>query len=162
MKDFFYAIIIIFIAVFSILVYYLLKDILNKRMLKSMKDRIKHKRYTDQKYYLKSYITHYLSYLERGDLFWIVVFSRQYPDVQIQISYNYVLHNINMIASIENSDKNIENKLSNEGVNQLKKVESSYLLNLKLDPELIVNIIFLIFEFVHKRRYNLNVWIKVS
>ena len=162
MKDFFYAIIIIFVVVFFIVVYYVTRDLLQKRVIKYMKIRIREKRYTDQKYYLYSYLTHYLSYLEKGDVFWISVFSRQYPFLQIQISYDIILNTVNIIGPVEELGDKGEHKLLSAGALQLKKEDEIFILSAKPDPGHIVHIIFLIFEMVHKQKFNLNLKISAS
>jgi hypothetical protein len=162
MKNFFSAIITIFIVVFIVVIYYTIRDLWQRKVIEGMKIKIREKRYNDQKYYLQTYLDHNLSRLVNEELFWILVYVKKYPYHKVQLIYDKMSGNINIMTNSEKLDKKVIDSLIKLGITQFLKDNELYILSTVINSGIINEIIFFIFTTIYNQKSNLNLKIKTS
>ena len=162
MKNFFSAIIIIFIIVFFIVLYYLIRDLLQRRLNERRKIKINQKRSNDQKYYLRTYLEYNLSRLVKEEIFWILIFSKQRPYHKVQLIYDKMSGNINIMTNSAKLDKKLKDRLIELGIQRFLREDELDIYSTVLNSNIISEIIFFIFTDIYDRKSNLNLKMKTS
>jgi hypothetical protein len=162
MKNFFTAIGYIFLVALSIVIYYLIRDFLQKKVIERMIIKLQKKNCSDQKYYLLSYLEYHLLCLVREELTWIQVFSKKYPFNQVQLIYDRINDNINIMTNSREIGQEVKSRLIQLGIRRFVKENEFYIFGTKVNAQRITEIIFFIFAKVYNQESNCHLKIKAS
>jgi len=162
MRSFFTAIFFIGLSGLVLILYYGLKFIINRRSVKNREENIKKKLYEDEKTFFREYLKTLLPKLKKGEIQWLLIFSRLFPDNKIEITYNAAKKAIHVFNRGRQILPGEEEKIMNFGANSYMREDEAHLVRTPLNSKIISDIIYYLFEIIHGQEKAVNLKIKTS
>ncbi|MCK4754893.1 MAG: hypothetical protein KAS58_06645 [Calditrichia bacterium] len=162
MNNFFTVIVIIAVSIFIFVIYYTSKNLYYRYKQRILKSRIQKKRYEDEKKYIRYYLKSLLSDLESGKLRWILISSRLYPEVKLELIYNSIDKTIQIQHRIRNVSSEELNMLKNLGLQTYDIKNDLFCFNVLLNSKIVTDIVYFVLEQVSKQTYAHNIKVVTS
>ena len=162
MTNFFTVIVIIAVSIFIFIIYYTSKNLYYRYKQRILKSKIQKKRYEDEKKYIRYYLKSLLSDLESGKLRWILISSRLYPEVKLELIYNSIDKTIQIQHRIRNVSSEELNMLKNLGLQTYDIKNDLFCFNVLLNSKIVTDIVYFVLEQVSKQTYAHNIKVVTS
>ncbi len=162
MNNFFTVIVIIAVSIFIFVIYYTSKNLYYRYKQRILKSRIQKKRYEDEKKYIRYYLKSLLSDLESGKLRWILISSRLYPEVKLELIYNSIDKTIQKQHRIRNVSSEELNMLKNLGLQTYDIKNDLFCFNVLLNSKIVTDIVYFVLEQVSGQTYAHNIKVVAS
>ncbi|MCK4559212.1 MAG: hypothetical protein KAV45_05460 [Calditrichia bacterium] len=162
MNNFFTVIVIIAVSILIFVIYYTSKNLYYRYRQRILKSEIQKKRYEDEKKYIRYYLKSLLSDLESGKLSWILISSRLYPEVKLELIYNSIDKNIQIQHRIRNVGSEELNMLKNLGLQTYDIKNDLFCFNVSINSKIVTDIVYFVLEQVSKQTYAHNIKVVTS
>ena len=162
MKNFFAVIVIIAVSVFIFVIYYTSKSLYFRYKERVIKAEIHKKRYEDEKKYVRYYIRSLLNELESGKLSWILISSRLYPEVKLELIYNSLDKSIQIQHRIRNISNEEYSMLKNLGLQRYDINNDLFSITVSLNSKIVTDIIYFVLEQISEQRNAQNIKVVTS
>jgi hypothetical protein len=162
MKNFFTVIVIIAVGIVIFIIYYTSKNLFLRYKERVIKSRIVKKRYEDEKKYTRQYIRKLLDDLKSGELSWILISSRLYPETKLELTYN----SIDKFIQIQHRIRNVNNEelklLKNLGLRTYNINNDLFCMNVSLNSKIVTDIVYFVMEHISEQGSAQNLKIVTS
>jgi hypothetical protein len=162
MNNFFTVIVIIAVSIFIFVIYYTSKNLYYRYKQRILKSKIQKKRYEDEKKYIRYYLKSLLSDLESGKLRWILISSRLYPEVKLELIYNSIDKTIQIQHRIRNVSSEELHMLKNLGLQTYDIKNDLFCVNVLLNSKIVTDVVYFVLEQVSKQTYAHNIKVVTS
>jgi hypothetical protein len=162
MKNLFAVIVIIAVSIFIFVIYYTSKSLYFRYKERVIKAEIQKKRYEDEKKYIRFYIRSLLKDLESGRLSWILVSSRLYPEIKLELIYNSLNKFIQIQHRIRDISKEEYRVLKNLGLQRYDINNNLFCIYVSLNSKIVTDIVYFILEQISEQRNAQNIKVVTS
>ncbi len=162
MEKFFTAVLYTVIAAVLISGYFYFRHLKRKRNEKIVSRRIRKKRYEDEKNYLRQYLMTLLPRLQNGEILWILINPKNFPQTKVEITYNSINNTIRLIDHgrlFSEAEKGVLRKL---GITDVNRQRGHNELQMELNAKMIIDSVYFLFETVNEISPCMNLKIKHS
>jgi hypothetical protein len=156
MDKFFNVIYLIAIFVLVFIVYYTVKNIIQKNRINKINENIKKKRYRDEKTYIRNYTRKLIKDLQMGNLQWIIISSRLIPEQKVEVTYNEIEKQLQCkirVSELLDSDVSTLNKL---GMTGHRNEDQLYLFNMPVNAKILTDILYYSLEKIYQQQQTQN------
>jgi len=162
MENLFSVILLTAASVILFSLYYGLKGIYRTYQKRHVREKIKSKIYEDEKAYIKNYLRILLNKLKSGELSWILISSRLYPQDKLEITLNPRDYNLLVKTRLR--------KLSDVEIKILKNlgaISSGYRdeinsLAMPINSKIVTDIVYYCLEIIARQGNTKNIKISTS
>ena len=162
MTKFFLASSIILFISLLIFSYYWTKQIFKNNRDKKLKTLIQQKYRTDEKEYLRNFISYHLPLLIENDIQWILIWSKLDSNHKTELTYNPILSLVQIggwnISSLEEYEKD----LSKIGVSEFEVIYDNSIFRMLANAKIITDVLYFIFENIYQLKEFSNHKIVIS
>ncbi len=162
MNNFYKTLIIIAASGILLVIYYIIKQMLEKYRIRRRHVKIWNKLYADERRLIESRLRNAFGQLERQQIQWILCHSRNRPELKIQFIYSALEKQIHMDVSGENMNTILEKNIQDIGGVRNRKDQGKFALLLPVNAKIATDLIFLLFKQVAGQKKVLNLSVKTS
>ncbi len=162
MKQFFKAIFLLAVLFVGLILYYTIKNIRSRFKRQQNGDLLFKKIYEDEKVYLRNKLKSLLIDLQEGKIRWLLVYSRLFPEDQIQITYSLVDQEVNLVQHSRYLSDSEKEYLKHLGVNKYCTQASKIILSTTLNSKIVTDLIYFLFENIYNQQKVHNIKINIS
>ena len=162
MDQFFKVIFILTLIFVSLMVYYILKNIWSGWNKKRTADQVFKKIYEDEKTYIRNQLKNLLDDLKEGKIQWLLIFSRLFPEDQIQITFSILDSEINIAQRGRYLSEDELEHIRHLGITKYSTGHSGIVFSTVLNSKIITDLIYFLLETVLNQTKAHNLKIKVS
>ena len=162
MNNFYKTLIIVAASGILLMIYYVIKHMLEKYRIRRRQVKIWHKLYADERRLIESRLRNAFGQLERQQIQWILCHSRNYPAIKIQFIYSALENQIHMDISGANIKTMPEQNIQDIGGIRNWKDHDGFSLLLPVNAKIATDLIFLLFNHVTGQKKVLNLSVKTS
>jgi hypothetical protein len=152
MKNLFTVFVLIAVSVLFFISYYAGKNILFKYKTKKIKSRILKKRHNDEKSYIRNYLRTQIKKLESGEVHWILIYSRLYPEQKVEIIFDFLEGALQAQVRSCNINSWEMEKLKKLGMSRYFIREDLCCFNMPVNSTIITDIIYYILEEFYNQK----------
>lgn len=132
-----------------IISYYWTKQLIKNRKDSERKVLIQRKYYTDEKEYLRNFISYHLPLLIDNDIQWILIWSKSNSIFKTELTYNQMNSKINIKSGrIDSLEKHSANLLE-IGVSEFETTYDNSTFKVMPNAKIITDILYYLFEKIH-------------
>ena len=132
-----------------IISYYWLKQLVKNRQDNNRKKLIQRKDQTDEKEYLRNFISYHLEELIKNEIQWIMIWSKSDSEFKTELTYNPLNSKINIKARNITSLDNHKLELAKIGVTEFEERYDTSIFELMPNAKMITDVLYYIFEDIH-------------
>lgn len=162
MNQFFKAIFILTLLFAGLMVYYIIKNLWSGQRKKQDGDLVFTKIYEDEKVYVRNQLKILLEELREGQIQWLLIFSRLFPEDQIQITYSTLDCEIKILQRGRLLTNEEQEYVRNLGITSYTTGHSGILLSMVPNSKIITDLVYFMLEKVLNQTRAHNIKIKVS
>jgi hypothetical protein len=162
MNQFFKAIFLLSVLFISLMLYYTIKNILSRSRKQRDGDLLFAKIYEDEKTYIRNRLKSLLVELQEGKIRWLLIYSRLFPEDQIQITYSLPDQEVNLVQRSRNLNNGEKEYLRHLGINKYCTQADKIILSTALNSKIITDLIYYLFENICNQQKAHNIKINVS
>jgi len=162
MKQFFNAILWLSVLFIGLMLYYTLK-FSYVRSRKYRHGKVLFARiYDDEKEYLHNRLKSLLFDLQQGKIRWLLIYSRLFPEDQIELTYSQPDQEVNLIQRNRLLSENERAYLRHLGVNKYCTQTDKIILSTAPNSKIITDLIYFLLENICKQQRARNIRINIS
>lgn len=162
MNDFFSVIIIIAVSVSIFVTYYAGKNLYFRYKNKRIKSEIVKKQYDDEKRYIQFYIRTLLQELRSGQIQWIQIFSRLYPEAKIELIFNSIYKLIQLQHRLKSISDEDLSYLEDLGIKSWEMKNGLHCFYVSHNAKIVTDVVYFILEKVNQQKRIQNIKIVTS
>lgn len=162
MTKFFLASSIILFISLLIFSYYWTKQIFKNNRDKKLKTLIQQKYRTDEKEYLRNFISYHLPLLIENDIQWILIWSKLDSNYKTELTYNPILSLVQIVGRNISSLEEYKKDLSKIGVSDLIVTYDNSIFKMLANAKIITDVLYFIFENIYQLKEFSNHKIVIS
>jgi len=162
MDKFFTAVLYIVIAAVLIIGYFYFRYLKRKRNDKIVSRRIRKKRYEDEKNYLRQYLMTLLPRLQSGEILWVLVNPKNYPQTKVEITFNSIDNTLRLIDHGRLLSETEKEMLRKIGITNVSRQRGHNELQVDINAKMIIDSVYFLFETVNEISPCMNLKIKHS
>ncbi len=159
MRSLFLTIILVSTAATALILYYSVRQYVNKRKFRQKTSLIRKKLYEDDRILLQSKMRRLIPDLKSGHLRWMIVSSKIVKKHNLEITYSSINDDIEIKDRARNRNKSEIKSLNNLGAESYHILNEINVTSAPLNSKIITDIIYFIFEdiFNNKPAQNLKI-----
>ena len=150
MTNFFLASGLILCISLLIISYYWTKQLITNRRDNKLKVLIQRKHHTDEKEYLRNFISYHLPLLIENKIQWIMIWSKSDPKFKTEITYNPINSKVNIKAGKIDTLEKHNAELLEIGVKEFETTYENSTFKLMPNAKIITDVIYYVFEEIHQ------------
>jgi hypothetical protein len=162
MNQFFKAIFLLSVLFISLMLYYTIKNILSRSRKQRDGDLLFAKIYEDEKTYIRNRLKSLLVELQEGKIRWLLIYSRLFPEDQIQITYSLPDQEVNLVQRGRYLSNGEKEYLRHLGINKYCTRADKIILSTALNSKIITDLIYYLFENICNQQKAHNIKINIS
>jgi hypothetical protein len=162
MNQFFEATFLLSFIFIGLIVYYTIKNRRSRLKRHQEGDLLFAKIYEDEKVYIRNRLKSLLADLQEGKIHWLLIYSRLFPEDQVQITYSLLDQEINLVQRSRSLSNNEKEYLKHLGVNKYCTQADKIILSTELNSKIITDLIYFLFENICNQHKAHNIKINIS
>jgi hypothetical protein len=162
MNQFFEATFLLSVIFIGLIVYYTIKNRRSRLKKHQAGELLFAKIYEDEKVYIRNRLKALLAGLQEGKIRWLLIYSRLFPEDQIQITYSRLEQAVNLVQRSRSLGDNEREYLRHLGVNKYCTQTDKIILSTELNSKIITDLIYFLFENICKQHKTHNIKINIS
>jgi uncharacterized SAM-binding protein YcdF (DUF218 family) len=162
MTKFFLAASLILLISLLIFTYYWTKQFVKNSRDKKLKTILQKKYRSDEKEYLRNFISYHLPLLIENDIQWISIWSKLNSDYKVEITYNSIISKVQIGAGNILSLEEYEHDLSGIGISEFSISNNGSSIKMNANSKIIVDVLYFIFKNIYKLKEFSNYKIVLS
>jgi hypothetical protein len=159
MNQLFKAIYILSVIFIGLLLYYVVKNFWSNSADRRKGRLLFGKIYEDEKIYFRGQIKILLADLARGQVRWLLVYSRLYPEQRIQITYSTLSREVNLMQYCRALNDREQEHLRYLGMNTYHKEREQVILSATHNSKIITDLVYFLLENIYNQHkaHNLKI-----
>jgi hypothetical protein len=162
MNNFFLLITLIAISVLLLSCYYTGRRRLHQYRQDHLRAKMMRKLYEDERLFICNYLRTLLQELKKGELGWLQIASRIYPQDKIEIIFNHLNGNIQMQHRCPQLDKTTTSRLGQLGLTAYAYRGESTILSMPVNSKIVTDLVYFCLEEVYGQKRAKNIKITIS
>lgn len=162
MQNLFLVIVLIAAGVLLLSFYYTGRNIYRTNRETHLRVKILRKLYEDERNYIRNYLRPLLHKLKEGDLGWVQIASRIYPQDKIEILFNHAAGNIQMQNRCQPLNQKTLTVLQDLGLTAYSYQDEINFLSMPVNSKIVTDMLYYCLEEVYGQKKAKNIKIKMS